>query len=118
MKDTAIERLKNYLEEKRYTDDQFGKLIGTSKATVNRWWHGTSPSMKHLVEIFKNFPDITPNYLFNGLSDISDKKAQEYNKVVYSYEYVENLRAEHLEEVRFLRSQVEFLKNQIVKNEL
>lgn len=67
MKDAVIERLFEYLENKRVRDSELAEILGITRSNPGQWKRGVNaPTLKNFIAILDYFPDLNVEWLFRG----------------------------------------------------
>lgn len=95
MKNIVIERVKEFITYKKYSQEELRKDIGVrSKQQVSNWFSGAENMPdKHIVVILKTYPELNANWLINGfgmmLNDESEMFIQTKDKSDFCEECLE-----------------------------
>lgn len=67
MHDEIVRRILEYMDQKKITQEEFGRPLLLSRAAVSAWKNGkTSPTADRVLEIIRVYEDIDANYLIRG----------------------------------------------------
>ncbi len=107
------ERLRTAIKKCGYTQEEFAKLLNTSRTLVNQWINGKTPSTTSLKKI-SNILNLPINYFFD-----EDKKEKDFfidketENEILSMRLLNEQNKTIKETVKRLETEIDFLKSRM-----